>query len=161
MKTLLVTVGAQMPFDRLIRAVDGWAGAHPDVRVRAQIGDSDLATPNLEATRFLSPPDFDRAYEEADAVIGHAGIGTLFAAMERGKPILVLPREAARRETRNDHQVATARRFERFEGVLVAWTEEELPARIDELLRLRAAPSLAAEASGPLIEAVARFIDRA
>jgi len=35
---IFVTVGAQMAFDRLIRAVDAWAGVHPAVSVFGQIG---------------------------------------------------------------------------------------------------------------------------
>lgn len=157
---LLVTVGAQMPFDRLIRAVDAWAATRPDHDVVAQIGPTDLTPAHMQATPFLEPPDFDRAYDEADAIVGHAGIGTLFAAMERGKPILVLPREGARKETRNDHQIATARRFESFAGVSVAWSEDELPEKLDALARARGEPVLAEEARGPLVETIAAFIDR-
>ncbi|MGE0792104.1 MAG: glycosyltransferase [Sandaracinaceae bacterium] len=156
---LFVTVGAQMPFDRLIRAVDSWAGAHPRHRVRAQIGETDLVVRHCEAHRFLQPAEFDRAYDDADAIVGHAGIGTLFAAMERGTPIAVLPRQARLRETRNDHQIATARRFESRDGVLVAWTEAELPAVLDALVLAPAASRLAPHASAPLLGAIARFID--
>lgn len=158
---LLLTVGAQMPFDRLVRSVDAWARGRAEHSVLAQVGTAEYAPTHLEAREFLPPAEFDRAYDAADAIVGHAGIGTLFAAMQRGKPILVLPREARRRETRNDHQIATARRFERYPGVLVAWTEADVSARMDELLALEGAPSLADEASGPLIDAMARFIERA
>ena len=82
--------------------------------------------------------------------------------MQRGKPILVLPREAARDETRNDHQIATARAFAGFDGVLVAWTDDEVRAQLDDLVtRTADAPTLAETARGPLIERVARFIDDA
>lgn len=156
---IFVTVGAQMPFDRLIEAVDAWAADAEGVEVLAQIGDSELKPAHLPHTRFLEPPDFDRAYDEADVVVGHAGIGTLFAALERGKPILVLPREAARRETRNDHQIATAKAFARFPGVHVAWNAAELPAKLATLSRSRTSPQLGPFASGPLVERISAFID--
>lgn len=156
---LFVTVGAQMPFDRLVLAIDAWAVAHPEHQVLAQIGQSELRPTCIRAAHFLSASDFERAYDEADAVIGHAGIGTLFAAMERGKPIVVLPREAARRETRNDHQIATARRFQSVAGVVVAWTELDLPGALDRALALEGEATLAHEAQGTLIEAIASFID--
>ncbi len=156
---LLVTVGAQLPFDRLIRAVDAWIGEHPEHRVLAQIGDSDERPRHARWTKFLMPHDFDREFDDADAIIGHAGIGTLFAAMQRGKPILVLPREAARRETRNDHQIATARAFESYEGIVVAWDAAEVPACLDRLLETRGSTTLADETSGPLIDRIAAFVD--
>jgi UDP-N-acetylglucosamine transferase subunit ALG13 len=38
---IFVTVGSQMPFDRLVEAVDGWVG-QTTREVLAQIGDSQL-----------------------------------------------------------------------------------------------------------------------
>lgn len=150
-----------MPFDRLVRGVDAWAGVHPEHEVRAQIGATSLRPHSLEWTRFLSPEEFDRALDDADAIVGHAGTGTLFAAMERGKPVLVLPRRAALRETRNDHQVATAKRFAEVSGVVVAWNELELPERLDALPSTHPGPRLLARnARGPLIATIASFIGR-
>ncbi|MCZ7682101.1 MAG: hypothetical protein M5U28_26235 [Sandaracinaceae bacterium] len=86
------------------------------------------------------------------------GTGTLLAALERGRPIVVLPRRADLRETRNDHQLATAARFAELAGVSVAWSERELPRALE---RLAAAPPtlrLAQEASGPLVRRIAAFL---
>ncbi len=159
---LLLTVGAQMPFDRLVQAMDAWAAANPSARVTAQVGDTTLATPHLRAQRFLEPARFERACDEADALVGHAGIGTLFAALERGKPVLVLPRRAELRETRNDHQLATARRFGERPGVVVVWDERELSAGLERLAaQVRAAAGVAEPAlrEGPLFDAIRHFMD--
>lgn len=159
MKTIFVTVGAQMPFDRLVRAMDLWAAAHPEQRVVAQIGDTALVPHHMRWSRFLSPDEFERAYDEADAIVGHAGIGTLFAALERAKPIVVLPRRAELRETRNDHQLATAKRFAELAGVQIAWTERELPRVLESLDAARPSFTLASEANGALVRRIAAFID--
>lgn len=161
MKRLLVTVGAQMPFDRLIRAVDAWAAGHPEHRVLAQIGETDERPVHARWTKFLMPDDFDRELDHCDVIVGHAGIGTLFAAMQRGKPILVLTRESARRETRNDHQIATARAFAGYPGVIVAWTEDEVAPGLDRLLETEGSTTLGEAATGPLVERIARFVDEA
>jgi UDP-N-acetylglucosamine transferase subunit ALG13 len=158
---LFLTVGAQMPFDRLVQAVDRWAAAHPEHEVRAQIGESELRPSALAWTKFLPPADFVAACREADALVGHAGIGTLFAAMEHGKPVLVLTREAARRETRNDHQTATAKRFVQYQGVEVAWTTEEVGPKLDVLVEAEGRTLLSPVAGGPLIETLRAFIDEA
>lgn len=159
---LFVTVGAQMPFDRLITAVDAWAGAHPEHTVIAQIGKSELQTEHLDIRGFMEPPEFDALCDEADALVGHAGIGTLFAALERGKPVLVMPRKATLRETRNEHQTATARQLGERPGVLVAWDEQELGPALD---RLTTTPieskRQAAEAEPRLIERLVQFIEEA
>lgn len=159
---LLLTVGAQMPFDRLVAALDHWARQHPSAHVTAQIGDSALRPTHLHAQRFLEPARFDRACDEADAIVGHAGIGTLFAALERGKPVLVLPRRADLRETRNDHQLATARRFGERPGVVVVWDERDLPAGLERLAeQVRAASGVVEPAlrEGPLFDAIRSFMD--
>lgn len=156
---IFVTVGAQMPFDRLIGAMDAWAGAHPEHEVRAQVGESTFAPAHLTWSRFLTPAELGRAYDEADGVVGHAGTGTIFAALERNKALLVLPRRAELRETRNDHQLATARRFAQRFGVAVAWDERELDAQLAELAAARPTRALSPEASGPLVRAIAAFID--
>ena len=158
---ILITVGAQMPFDRLIRAADAWAGEHPEHRVLAQIGETEERPVHARWTKFLMPDDFDREFDGADVIVGHAGIGTLFAAMQRGKPILVLPRESKRRETRNDHQIATAKAFEDYRGVVVAWTAEEVATGLDRVLETDGATTLADEASGPLIDRIAAFVEDA
>ena len=49
--------------------------------------------------------------EPRTAIVAHAGMGTILTALEIGKPLLVMPRRAALGEHRNDHQLATARRF--------------------------------------------------
>lgn len=156
---VFLTVGAQMPFDRLVRAMDAWAKDRPGHEILAQIGESEYVPSHVKWTKFLSPPEFDRAYDGADAIVGHAGIGTLFAALERGKPIVVMPRRADLRETRNDHQIATARRFEALAGVAVAWDPASLLARLERLDAAKPAFTWNAQARGGLVRRIAEFID--
>ncbi len=160
MTKLFVTVGAQMPFDRLIDAMDAWAAAHPRHTVLAQIGASELSPHHLAWTRFLSPAELERAFGEADAIVGHAGTGTIIAALERCKPIVVLPRRAELRETRNDHQLATAKRFAELAGETIAWRERELPRAIASIAEAPPTLTLAPQARGRLVERIAAFIER-
>ncbi len=155
---IFVTVGAQMPFDRLIAAIDAWASEHREHELYAQVGESALAPRHMRHVRFLPPSTLEQAYDEADAIVGHAGIGTLFAALERKKPIVVLPRHAALHETRNDHQIATAKRFASQPGVRVAWHEAELPERLASLSVPIASAGLRRVARGRLIRTIAEFI---
>src|SRR5690606_12133473 len=117
----------------LVAAMDRWAAAHPHHRVIAQIGNSELAPVHLEWRRFLSPAELERLCDAADAVVGHAGTGTILAALERQKPIVVMPRRAELRETRNDHQLATAKRFAEIAGVSIAWNERELGRALERI----------------------------
>lgn len=131
---LFLTVGAQMPFDRLVRAVDAWAAAHPDVDVFAQVGPTSYRPAHLRHVGFMEPRAFRATFAAADAVVSHAGMGNIITALETRKPILVMPRRGDLHETRNDHQLATAQRFRDLGAVEVAFDERELPARLDALL---------------------------
>lgn len=123
---ILVAVGTQFPFDRLVGTVDRWAAASGTKDVVAQIGPSSYVPTHIEAHAFLPPEQFHALLEDAKMVIAHCGMGSILSALSLGKPILVMPRSAAKGEHRNDHQFATARRFADQPGVTIAWDEAEL-----------------------------------
>ena len=120
---IFATVGSQEPFDRLIRAVDEWAVLHGRSDVFAQIGDSTYCPEHIKFTKFLEPSEYNRVIHEASVVVAHAGMGAIISALEIGKPVVVMPRRGALRETRNDHQVATAERFGVRGRVIVAGSD--------------------------------------
>jgi len=155
---IFVTVGAQMPFDRLVRAVDAWAGANPDVDVFAQIGSGRYRPRNMPSTRQLDPVEFRQRLFDAQLIVTHAGMGTIITALEFTRPIVVLPRRADRQETRNDHQVGTARALSGSRGITVAWDEQELAGRLDRRAEIPAPTRAASHASVELLSALRQFI---
>jgi UDP-N-acetylglucosamine transferase subunit ALG13 len=156
---IFVTVGTQLPFDRLIGAVDAWAGQGAGSDIFAQVGPTELAPRHIEYQRFISPGECRERMLGASAVVAHAGMGTILTALEMGKPVLVLPRRAALGEHRNDHQLATARRFAETGRVSVAFDEHELPAKLDELDRLAAGAPISPYAPDGFISALRAFIE--
>lgn len=155
---IFLTIGTQMSFDRLIKCVDGWAADHPEVKVFAQMGETDLHPEHIQATGFISSQEYAEQMREASLVIAHAGLGSIISALENGKPILVLPRRADLGEHRNDHQLATARRFEGHEGVLVAFTTEDLIDRLNRLEEITAPGVLRRDAAPELLDAIRAFV---
>lgn len=128
---ILVTVGTQFAFDRLVQTVDQWAATNDTIDVVGQIGPSSYAPTHIQAQAFLPPDELHAQFENADLVIAHCGMGSILSALSLGKPIIVMPRSAAKREHRNDHQFATGRRFAEWPGVTVAWDEVELQRELD------------------------------
>lgn len=127
---IFLTVGTQLPFDRLVATVDAWAGKQGVTDVFGQIADpgaTGFYPGNFRWQSFLPPADFDTCFQEARLVIAHAGMGSIISALTLAKPIVLLPRLAARGEHRNDHQLATARKFQRRPNVWVAMDETGLP----------------------------------
>jgi UDP-N-acetylglucosamine transferase subunit ALG13 len=156
---MFVTVGTQGAFDRLVRTVDEWAGRRAKSGVFAQIGPSDYRPEHIAATRFLDPAEFRTRIEAARIVVAHAGMGTIITALERGKPIIVMPRRADLREQRNDHQLSTAKHFAQQGRIVVAFNEQELCEKLDLADTLSTVEPLSARASPPLLATIRAFLE--
>lgn len=128
---IFVTVGTQLAFDRLVDVVDRWAGETGN-EVFAQIGPTTRKYEHLGYAEFLQPAEFDRHFTQARFVVAHAGMGSILSALSFGKPIIIMPRRAVLGEHRNEHQMATARRFAEHPAIRVAWDEVAL---LDMLIR--------------------------
>jgi len=155
---IFLTVGAQMPFDRLVRAVDDWAVSRSRTDVFGQIGAAGYTPRGIKHCEFLEPADFVRRVSEAQVIVAHAGMGSIITALTSGTPIVIMPRRAKLRETRNDHQFATAQRFAARDGVYVAMDERELCLALDRVEELSANAPIGAEASDRLINRIRSFI---
>lgn len=103
---IFVTVGTQLPFDRLVQDLDAIA-PELSVPIFAQTGVSTYVPKNFEATPMVSSSEFNALMTKVSIIVGHAGIGTIISAQKHGKPLILVPRKAALREHRNDHQLAT------------------------------------------------------
>jgi UDP-N-acetylglucosamine transferase subunit ALG13 len=157
---IFVTVGTQLPFDRLVGAVDRWAATGSGRDVFAQVGPTGLRPAAIAWKRFVSPAECRERMRAADAIVAHAGMGTILTALELGTPIVVMPRVAALGEHRNDHQLATASRFAEQGSIAVAFDDAELHARLDALGAGGAAAGrrIGRHADGPLVDALRAFI---
>jgi len=160
---IFVTVGSQLPFGRLIRAVDHWSLQQPRPDVFAQIADPGprgYVPQHMEWARFLAPDDFARGVAEASLVIAHAGMGSIISALMAIKPIVIMPRRASLQEHRNDHQLATARKFQGRPNVHVVIDENDLPAVIDSVLSrpIQSTASVNAYADPLLTDSLRRYI---
>ena len=156
---IFVTVGGQMPFDRLIRAVDEWAGSRLGSGVFAQIGRSDFRPKAIETTNFMDAIEYRKRVEAANLIVAHAGMGTIITALECGKPIIVMPRQGKLRETRNDHQVAMATHLLEQGRVVVAFHEQQLIERLNQFETFREMERIESHASPRLIATLRGFIE--
>ncbi|MBO4718391.1 MAG: glycosyl transferase family 28 [Prevotella sp.] len=153
---IFVTIGTQLPFDRLIRIIDKLA-PELDEEIIAQVYKCGFTPQNIKTVDFLAPDEFDSPFNQARLIISHAGMGTILSALQKGKPIIIFPRIAAMGEHRSEHQLATARKFKELGRVYVAMNEEELK----ELLfckELKPLAEIGEYASQNLIESIENYI---
>lgn len=134
---IFLTVGTQLPFNRLTRAVDNWcraSGRGPEVFGQVgRLGPDDHVPQNFQYVERMHHEEFETRMRTADLIIAHAGMGAIIGAALACTPILIMPRHAELGEQRNDHQIATVHHFSNRSGILVADDEAALAQRLSEI----------------------------
>jgi UDP-N-acetylglucosamine transferase subunit ALG13 len=151
---IFVTVGSDIPFDRLIRAVDRWARERQRKDIFAQIGRGGWEPGFIPFSHLLDPSEFKTRLVAARVVVSHAGMGTILSALQHSKPILVMPRRGSLGETRNDHQMATAHQLQEMGKINVAFDDDELFRFLDRIEELTPRESISQHADPILIRAL-------
>lgn len=126
---ILAVAGTQLPFPRLMTALDAVA-ARRGLDVVAQTADPDFVAGAMNARAFMPPSEFHALFAEADLIVAHAGMGVIIEAAQQAKPLILMGRRADLGEHRNDHQLATLRRFAGLPGLSAVADEAELDAAI-------------------------------
>ncbi|WP_232299432.1 glycosyltransferase [Azoarcus sp. CIB] len=155
-----MTVGSQMPFDRLVGAMDEWAETRAvSVEIVAQVGITSLKPRFMKYEAAVAPARFSELVEASNLIVAHAGMGSVLTALQAAKPIVLMPRLGSLQETRNDHQVATAKWLKNRPGVFVAMDARELPGAIERALGVRdSGVPISDIASAKLLTALRGFI---
>jgi len=155
---ILLSVGTQLPFDRLVGAVDRWAEARGRDDVVAQIGPTTYRPRALQAFAHADHDRFRELQAECALMVSHAGTGSIIAAMELGKPIIIMPRDHRRGEHRNGHQLATLREFGTRQGVYPAEDEATLVDLLDRADSLQGCPCLTPRAPADFVAHLAAHV---
>lgn len=110
---LFATVGATLPFDRLIQMVETAKrkGLLPE-RIIAQCGDGGYRSDQFETLESLSFDEVRDILRRADFVVCHSGTGSLVTAAQNGCRTITVPRRFARGEHYDDHQEEIAQAFQ-------------------------------------------------
>jgi len=130
---IFVTVGTQLPFDRLVKSVDLWAGENSLHKIVVQSGISDFSPKNCESSGYIEPFEWEQLFLDADFVIAHAGMGTILKCIDACKPLIIMPRKGSLGEHRNDHQIATASKFIDTSGIIVISDENKIADAIEKI----------------------------
>lgn len=145
---IFVTVGTHhQPFTRLLGAL----GALDAGELVVQYGPGEPPPGVARAEAYMPFERMVECFREADAVITHAGVGSILCARREGHTPLVAPRRRDLGEHVDEHQAELTRALEARGSVVAVWDTADLAA----LLRT-VPPRRAAEAAGepPLCGAV-------
>jgi UDP-N-acetylglucosamine transferase subunit ALG13 len=132
---LFATVGATLPFDRLVNSVAALkAQGLIRERVIAQVGIGGAAPEGLEVVETLPFEEMQRLLRDADLVVCHGGTGSLITALREGCRTVAMPRLFELGEHYDDHQAEITEAFANRGLIGVAKSEEELA---EALLKVR------------------------
>jgi UDP-N-acetylglucosamine--N-acetylmuramyl-(pentapeptide) pyrophosphoryl-undecaprenol N-acetylglucosamine transferase len=154
---LFATVGATLPFDRLVATVAQAKarGAVPE-DVLIQTGEGGLRPSGLRTTETLPFNEVQQILTEADIVVCHGGTGSLITALKQGCRVIAMPRQAKLGEHYDDHQLEITEAFAARGLIEVAHDLEGLEAALE---RVRARePVLATTAPDALIAFLNHFL---
>ena len=112
---ILVTVGTT-PFDSLFAHLDQLSAKFPSLHFIGQTGHGSYVPTHFPSFTFSS--DFGGQIDSADAVITHAGAGTVYDLLERGKQCIVV----ANLERKDKHQIDITR-YVKESGYALATTD--------------------------------------
>lgn len=128
---IFLSVGTQFGFDRLVKAVDECLGNRSiEAEIFAQIGPGAYVPKHMPSVSSLDRDAFELQARSCEALISHAGMGSITLALRMKKPLLVVPRRKKYGEVVNDHQVGTARRFSEEGHIIVAYDTHDLAEQI-------------------------------
>jgi exopolysaccharide biosynthesis glucuronosyltransferase PssE len=155
---IFLTVGTQLPFDRLVKTIDTFCAEHSEIELFAQIGNGEYKPRCFEAREQLSIAEFDQMFERASLVISHAGIGSILTALSNAKPVLIMPRRADLNEHRNDHQLATAKQFFNKNGCFVFNDLNELCSQYEVAMKYKGAERIDKFAPEEMIDKLKKIV---
>lgn len=133
---LFATVGATLPFDRLVESVAELkrAGQIPE-RVIAQVGIGGVQPPGLECVETMSFDEIRATLTSADLVVCHGGTGSIITALRERCRTVVMPRLFEKAEHYDNHQLEISQSFEQRGLVSVAKSTAELRDALDRARR--------------------------
>lgn len=139
---ILGIVGTSGTFPRLVDALATWKAHRPDSEVWVQHCGMALP-PGLDGAALTSRQDMLARLKCAEAVVCHAGTGTLFDVLSAGHVPVVMARRHHLREHVNDHQLEIVAALREAHRVIEVRDSNEIVAAIEEALRRRGQGSVA------------------
>lgn len=154
---MFVTVGATLPFDRMVEMV-AELKARGDIpeRVVIQTGVGGLAPPGLEVFETLPFETMQSSMQAADLVVCHGGTGSLITALREGCRVIAVPRLFERGEHYDNHQAEITSAFAARGLIAVANSPDEL-AQALKTMRARQ-PVMATTDPAGLIDYLKTFL---
>ena len=140
---IFAIVGTQrFPFNRMFELIDEAIEAGIiEEEVVAQSGYTEYQPRNFTVIPFLTQEEMNEYVVRSRCIISHAGVGSITNCLERGKPVIVIPRRKEWGEHVDDHQLEISKVFQENGYAAVAESRAELQ-KVGSLHRRADVPAL-------------------
>lgn len=130
---LFATVGATLPFDRLVNLIEGAkASGLISESVIVQIGEGGREPAGMDVFETLSFDEVKAILRRASIVVCHGGTGSLITALREGCKVIAVPRRFDRGEHYDDHQSEITEVFKDRGLIQIADTPEEFEIALEQ-----------------------------
>lgn len=131
---VLVSLGTQkQQFIRILRLIEN-SEELKCAEILVQAGHTKYKSDRMNIIEFMNQEGFNIALNDADIVICHGGVGTIFSALKSGKKVLAVPRLAKYDEHVDDHQLEICRELQKEGYILYLNDSEIFDEKVRELL---------------------------
>lgn len=115
---VFVTVGTQkQDFSRIFKLVENSKELQNE-EINAQVGYSNFKSEKINVFNFVDPVIYSEMVENAEIVICHGGVGSIFDALLKKKKVIAVPRLKKYGEHVNDHQEEICEALEKEKNIL-------------------------------------------
>ena len=156
---ILVTLGTQdKEFKRLLKEIDRLIDEKIITdKVIVQAGYTKYESKNMDVFDYVPTDELDKYIDKADYIITHAGVGSVFGALNKNKKIIAVPRLSKYKEHTNDHQLELIEELGK-ENLLIPVIEmEELEDAIKKIDKFK--PNKYSSNNKNMIKLVSDYID--
>lgn len=130
---VFVAIGTQkQQFTRIFKKIED-SKILENEEIIAQSGFTKFDSKEIKMLGFIEQEKLNEYIKEADFVICHGGVGTIFSALNMGKKVLVMPRLKKYKEHKNDHQVEICIELEKEGYILYLKEDDDIDEKIKEL----------------------------
>lgn len=130
---VLVTLGTQkQSFRRLLDMVENSKELQND-DIIAQIGHTKYESKRMQCFDFVDSQKLNEYIKNAEIIITHAGVGSIFDGLHNKKKVIAIPRLKKYGEHINDHQLEICEELEKEGYILSCLENENLDEKIKEI----------------------------
>lgn len=156
---ILVTLGTQdKEFTRLLKEIDRLIDKKIiNEEVIVQAGYTKYKSDNMKIFDYVSKKKLEEYMENASFIITHAGVGTIFDCLKKGKKVIAAARLSKYKEHNNDHQLEIVEELNNENLIIPVVEMDELEGAIKKIKTFK--PNKYSSNNENMINLVSSYID--